>query len=340
MSVNKTNRVVIIACGGTIAMVKAPDGKVVPFAEGNAVLDKIQGLSDIASIEMVEFSNVPSPYMTPRMMFELSRLVNEKLNEDDVAGVVVTHGTDTLEETAYFLDLTVTSDKPVVMTASMRNINELGTDGPRNVLSSVRVAASPQAVGHGTMVLLNDEIHAAREVTKTYTSNVATFESPGYGPLGIVDEDTVIFFRKSLLRKSYKVNRIEEKVALVKTFTGDTGEILRILPELGYRAVVVEGFGRGNVPPPVADVMEYLVHSKNVSVVLVSRCFKGRVLDVYAYRGGGADLKRRGIILGQEVSGQKARIKLMILLGWTEDKELIKKEFEMPMGQRRVIYDF
>jgi len=332
--------VVIVACGGTIAMVKAPDGKVVPFAQGNAMIDEIQGLSEIAEIEIVEFSNVPSPYMTPKMMFDLSRLVNEKLQEEDVAGVVVTHGTDTLEETAYFLDLTVVSEKPVVMTASMRNINELGTDGPRNVLSSVRVAASPTAKGHGTMVLLNDEIHAAREVTKTYTSNVATFESPGYGPLGIVDEDTVIFFRKSLVRRSYEIDSIEERVALIKTFTGDNGEILRLLPALEYRAVVVEGFGRGNVPPPVADAMEYLVNSLGMPVILVSRCPKGRVLDVYAYRGGGADLKKRGVILGQEVSGQKARIKLMVLLGWTEDREVLRKEFEVPMGQRRVIYDF
>jgi len=132
-------------------------------------------------------------------------------------GAVVTHGTDTLEETAYFLDLVLKTEKPVVLTASMRNISELSTDGPRNVLSSVLVASCDDSYGMGVVVCLNDEIHAAREVTKTYTSNVATFDSPGYGPLGLVDENNVIYFRKSLTREKIPTDRVEEGVAVVKT---------------------------------------------------------------------------------------------------------------------------
>ena len=185
---------------------------------------------------------------------------------------------------------------------------------------------SEKAKGMGVMVCLNDEIHAAREVTKTYTSNVATFDSPGYGPLGIVDEDAVIFFRKSLTRVHIDTESVEERVALVKTFTGDDGSILRNVYEMGYRGIVLEGFGRGNVPPGVADVVGEI--SRDIPVVITSRCFKGRVLDVYGYRGGGADLRRRGAILGQEVSSQKARIKLMIVLGKTVDIEEIRDYFE------------
>jgi L-asparaginase len=319
-------KVVIVTTGGTIAMTKTHEG-VVPYSTGNSLITQIPGLEKIARIEHVEFSNVPSPYMTPSMMWELSRLVQQIVNDPDVSGVVITHGTDTLEETSYFLDLTVKTDKPVVFTAAMRNINELGTDGPRNVLSSVRVASSEKSKGMGVMVCLNDEIHAAREVTKTYTSNVATFDSPGYGPLGIVDEDAVIFFRKPLLRMYIDTKSIEERVALVKTFTGDDGEMLRKAVEIGYKGVVLEGFGRGNVPPKVADAVSDVI--KKVPVVLTSRCFKGRVLDVYGYKGGGADLVKRGVILGQEVSSQKARIKLMIVLGKTRDRDEIRKYFEV-----------
>ncbi|MCD6462961.1 MAG: asparaginase [Thermotogae bacterium] len=330
-------KVVIVTTGGTIAMVKSPGGGVVPLEGGNRLITAIEGLQEIAEVELIDFSNIPSPHMTPSRMLKLSKRVNEILRREDVKGVVVTHGTDTLEETAYFLDLTVDSEKPVVMTASMRNINELGTDGPRNVLSAVRVAASDEARGHGVLVCLNDEIHAAREVTKTYTSNVATFDSPGYGNLGIVDEDAVIFFRRSLTRSVYRVDRIEEMVYLHKTFTGDDGRVLLELPRMGYKGLVVEGFGRGNVPPKLADVLEELVVEWSMPVVLVSRCFKGRVLNVYAYKGGGADLRSRGVIFGQEVSGQKARIKLMVLMGLTNDMDRIRKEFEK-MGKAREIH--
>ena len=320
-------KVVIITTGGTIAMVRGISGRSYPSEKGSFFITQIPGLDSIADVELLEFSNVPSPYMTPKDMWKLSRVVKDVSKREDVNGIVITHGTDTLEETAYFLDLTVDTEKPIVLTASMRNINELGTDGPRNVLSSVRVAVSEKARNMGVMVCLNDEIHSAREVTKTYTSNVATFESPGYGPLGIVDEDTVVFFRKSLTRTVLDVEKIEERVALVKTFTGDDGSFLRLVPSLGYKGVILEGFGRGNVPPLVAEAVEEIVE-RGVVVVITSRCFKGRVLDVYAYKGGGADLVKRGAILGQEVTSQKARIKLMVVLGKTNDLEEIRKYFE------------
>lgn len=327
-------KVVIVTTGGTIAMVKKGES-VVPYEKGNILISEIPELSKIkdAKIDIVEFSNIPSPHMTPKYMWNLSRMIDKILDDSEVVGVVVTHGTDTLEETSYLLDLTLRNEKPVVCTAAMRNIGELGTDGPRNVYSSVLTVLSPQSYGMGVMVCLNDEIHAAREVTKTYTSNVATFDSPGYGPLGIVDEDTVIFFRKSLTREKIFVEKIEEKIALIKTFTGDQGEFLRLVPQLGYKGIVLEGFGRGNVPPLVADAVEEVV-KMNIPVVVTSRCFKGRVYPVYGYKGGGADLRKRGAIMSEHPIGQKAKIKLMVVMGKTQNIDEIRKYFEMNIQRR------
>jgi L-asparaginase len=319
----------IVTTGGTIAMIKdSKTGKSLPAEGINRSIANIKELGDISKIVHYEFSNLPSPHIGVSDMWKLSGLINEIVKNADIKGVVVTHGTDTLEETAYFLDLTINSQKPVICTAAMRNIDETGTDGPRNVLSSVRAANSEQARGMGTLVCLNDEIHAAREVTKTYTSNVSTFDSPGYGPLGIVDEDKVIFFRKPLLRKTYECKKIEEKVALYKTFVGDNGKMLLEIPQMGYKGLVLEAFGRGNVPPGVAKAVNILINENDIPVVLTSRCFKGRVLGIYGYEGGGADLEKMGVILAQGLSSQKARIELMIILGITKDRSLIKTMFD------------
>lgn len=326
------SKVVIITTGGTIAMVTDPlTGASVPAPGANKHVAEVEGLEKLTVVEHFEFSNIPSPYMDPATMWRLSKIVNATLAREEVSGVVITHGTDTLEETAYFLDLTVASEKPVVCTAAMRNIDEMGTDGPRNVLASVRVALTPLAVGMGTTVCLNEEIHAAREVTKTYTSNVATYDSPGHGPLGIVDEDSVIFFRKPLLRAVFDVDRIEKRVALVKTFTGDDGSILRSLPTLGYVGLVLESFGRGNVPVEVYTAVKYLVEEKNMPVVITSRCFKGRVLGVYGYLGGGKSLVELGAIFAQELSSIKARLKLIVIMGITKSRDEIEKLFRLPL---------
>jgi len=320
-------KVIIVTTGGTIAMRKERDG-VIPSKLGNEEISEMSILRKFADIETIDFCNLPSPHMTPEKMFELSVLVQSLVLKKEVSGVVITHGTDTLEETAYMLDLTVKTKKPVILTAAMRNINELGTDGPRNVLSSVEVAASKYSFGCGTVVCLNDEIHAAREVTKTYTSNVATFDSPGFGPLGIVDEDGVFFFRKSLRRTHIETQRIESKTCLIKTFTGDKGDFLDYAREKGIKGIVLEGFGRGNVPPELTNPIKRCL-SEKIPIILVSRCYKGRVLDIYGYEGGGASLKKVGVILGHEQSGQKAKIKLMVLLGSGKSIEEIRDSFEI-----------
>ncbi|HAA86045.1 MAG TPA: L-asparaginase [Kosmotogaceae bacterium] len=321
-------KIVIVTTGGTIAMVRDPvTGSSVPATTTHRHLIHVEQLHAIAETEHYDFSNIPSPHMSPNILWELSRVVNRILKRDDVAGVVITHGTDTLEETAYFIDLTVQTEKPIILTAAMRNLDELGTDGPRNLLSSVRVAASIFARNLGTLVCVNDEIHAAVDVTKTYTSNIATFESPGSGPIGIVDDESVVVHRRPVLRSNYAVERIENSVALLKTFVGDKGDFIRVLPELGYKGLVLEAFGSGNVPVSVHDATKWLIEKHSMPVIITSRCFKGRVLGTYGYTGGGRSLKSIGAIFAQGLSSQKARIKLMVVMGKQSDLKSISEEF-------------
>ncbi len=303
---------------------------IAPSINGKEFLSSVPEIERLAQIEWIEFSNIDSSDMTPEMMFRLARLVKDHINRKDINGIVITHGTDTLEETAYMIDLLVEDCKPVVLTAAMRSFDEAGTDAPTNLLAAVKTAASDVCPDAGTLVVMNDEIHAAREVRKTYTSNVATFESPGYGPLGIVDEDRVIIFRKSLIRETIPAERIEPDVDLFKMTAGENGRLICYAVDNQVKGIVIEGLGRGNIPSSAADQVLRAIH-QNIPVVITSRCFKGRVLGIYGGTGGGKKLHEAGIIYGGDLSGPKARIKLMITLGFTTDLVKIKQIFEKEM---------
>src|SRR5947207_12556279 len=185
--------VAIVFTGGTISMRLDPvAGGAVPVLSGKEILAQVPGLEQIAEVATTDFARSPGPHLTPALMLELSRVVASQLADARVNGVVVTHGTDTLEETAYLLDLVLPSDKPVVLVGSMRNSSELGWDGPANLLSAVRVAADPSVCGLGVLVVMNDQLLAASEVTKMHADSLETFQSRDFGPLGVVDKDRVI----------------------------------------------------------------------------------------------------------------------------------------------------
>ena len=324
-------KLLIITTGGTIAMKRdAFSEEIIPAASGKELIDSVPGIKEIASVKLVEFSNIDSTDMTPKMMFDLSTLIKEQIQNSDFDGIIITHGTDTLEETAYMIDLLVDSPKPIVLTAAMRSFNELGTDVPTNLLAAVKVGCADVCRDMGTVVVMNDEIHAAREVRKTYTSNVATLQSPGYGPLGIVDEDNVIIYRNSLTRENINATTIETNVSLFKITAGDDGLLIKSAVASGVKGIIIEGLGRGNLPAPAAEQV-FRAISKNIPVVLTSRCFRGRVLGVYGGTGGGKKLRDTGIIYGGDLAGQKARIKLMVALGYTSDMGEIKNLFERRM---------
>ncbi len=321
-------KLAVIFTGGTIAMkADARRGGIVPALRGREILRQAPGLSRMCRLEVHDFGQYPGPHMTPQLMMDLSKLVGRCLKKTGVAGAVVTHGTDTLEETAYLLDLTVGSMKPVVVAGAMKDCTELGWDGPSNLVGAARTALSAEARGKGVLVFLNDRINSASEVTKTNTESFETFASPELGPLGWVDRDRVAFYRQPLFRESYRTDRIEPGVDLVKTAAGMDDRLLRHSVDSGARGLVIEGMGRGNVPPTVVPGIAYAL-GKGIPVVLCSRCIGGRVLDAYAYEGGGRQLRRMGVILGGHLPGQKARMKLMVLLGMGMTVPQVKEAFE------------
>lgn len=308
-------KVIILTTGGTIAMKYDQDkGGFVPAVTGDELVEVIPDLKNHAKVQVVEFSNVPSPHMTPELMCQLKNKADEILQDPDVAGIVITHGTDTIEETAYFLDLSLESDKPVALTAAMRGSDELGADGPLNILSSVRTVVDPKAVGMGVFVVANQEIHSAQNVTKTHTGNVACFKSPFWGPVAYADDDKIVWMQSPIRKTKFVVDEVDYKdIHLVKMYTGASEKIIDYLVEDGAKGLVIEALGRGNVPPNVGESI-FKALDKNIPVILNSRCLGGRPLDTYAYLGGGKELTDRGAILAGDINSQKARIKLILAL--------------------------
>lgn len=321
-------RISLITTGGTISMRYDPRlGGPVPSVSGEELIHMVPGLDEVAQVELIEFSNVPSCHLTPERIFELCSLVRDTLARDDVDGVVVTHGTDALEETSYMADLLLDPAKPLVFTAAMRNNSELGADGPRNILASVRVACCRDAAGMGALVVFNSRVLAARDTLKMHSSNLDAFRSPMHGPVGNIDDALVVIFRRSLVRQTIAPARIEPRVELVKVYTGMDSSLLLWSLERGNRGLVIEAMGQGNVPPMMLPGIEAWLQASR-PVVLVSRCPEGRALDTYAYKGGGKQLHNMGVIFGEDLTGQKARVKLMLALGLTDDVEEIRGLFE------------
>lgn len=323
---NNHQKVLIITTGGTIAMAKGPDGGDIPSLNGDLIVNQIPKHFLPATVEVYEYSNKPSPHITMDDMTNLSKIIKEKKDQYD--GFVITHGTDVLEETAFFLDVVLPSSIKVAITASMRANDDIGVDGPRNLLSAIKTILSPESNGYGVMVVINDEIHDPYTVTKTYTSNVATFQSPGFGMLGIVDDDKEFFARAKRKRICIESEKYEKNVILYKTFVGDDGELLEnICDNIEFKGIVVEGFGRGNVPPKVADIL-IKISKKNIPVVVSTRCHLGRTLGVYSYEGGGKYLEEKGIILSKDLKPHKSLILLKLLLGSDSPIEKIKQIFD------------
>ncbi|KRG09675.1 asparaginase [Virgibacillus soli] len=294
------------------------------------LLDFTEVLKGIAKITTKQPFDLPSPHIGPREMLTLKNLIEEECRQHSFNGVVITHGTDTLEETAYFLDLTLDTTIPIVLTGAMRSSNEIGSDGLYNFISAIRVACCSEAKNKGVLVVLNDEIHAAKNVTKTHASNVSTFQSPQYGPIGLVTKREILFHYKPLYREKYNPQQISKRVALLKAYAGMEADLLDAIFDKKYDGVVIEALGQGNLPPYCLPGVERLIKA-NIPIVVVSRCFKGVAQDVYDYQGGGKQLKEMGVIFSNGLNGQKARIKLLITLTKTADPQKLNKIFQDPV---------
>lgn len=320
-------RIVIIFTGGTIAStLDAAFGGVVPSLTGGEILQLVPDIQHVADVTVHEYGAYPGPHITPERMAELAVLIRS-YREQGFDGAVVTHGTDTLEETAYFLDLTVGGSMPVVVVGSMRNSSEPDWDGPRNLRDAVAVAAHPSAKDHGVLVCLGGEILAASEATKVDTADVATFASPNFGPVGRITNRTVLMHRQPLRRETIAIGPLPPFVPLFKLYAGMNGTLIDAAVDLGAQGVVVEAFGVGNVTPAVFSAL-CRVMEHGLPVVLVSRCPVGRVEHVYAYEGAGKVLYEAGVIFADYLNGPKARIKLLCLLAAGSSLDDIRASFE------------
>src|SRR3954467_15733612 len=242
----------LIATGGTIAMKMDPVKKApVPAISGEDLIATVPEIEKVARIEVQNLANVPSDYMDPDRWIELQRAVAQTLSRPEVAGVIVSHGTDTLEETAWFLDLTVEGEKPVVLIGAQRNASEKDFDGPRNLLNAARICVSPSARRMGAMIALNNQINAAREAVKTHTSDVETFKSGDFGFLGVTDNDRVIFYRAPLRRQhvALKVPAGQHlpRVDIVDMYGGADGALVRAAVAAGPRGLGMQALGWGTL---------------------------------------------------------------------------------------------
>lgn len=307
--------VVVVTTGGTIAEKTDPTtGGAVPAVSGADLLAAVPGLAAVAKIEVVTYSNIDSSQMSPERWAGLSRAVGQALARPEVAGVVVTHGTDTMAEGSYFLDLTLPGDKPVVFTGAMNDASSPFPDGPGNLFNAVTQVCAPQAKNWGVTVTLNGYVNAARTVRKTQTTNVQTFESGEEGYLGYITGGKVTRFNDADNRKSLPLPETLPKVAFVSTFAGDDGSLVRHAVDDGAKGLVVEGVGAGNVNEAVYGAITYAL-SKGVVTVISTRVPNGAVEPIYGDAGGGLTLQDHGCILAGDLDGQKARLLLMLGIG-------------------------
>ncbi|MCG8346846.1 MAG: asparaginase [Chloroflexales bacterium] len=306
-------RVVVITTGGTIAMKRSPMvGGAVPSLKGEDFLILLP--REGVDLVFEEFSNLPSSHLTPVNGLELAHRVESILLMPDMDGVVITHGTDTLEETAYLLDLTLKSSKPVVFTGSMRTATNVGYDGIVNLANAIRVASSAEARDLGVLVVFDEEIHASSAVQKVHTQAQHAFLSPGSGPLGRIDGGRLWLTHHPAQRQHIPCARLEEMVDLIRVVQGADDRLLQHSIDDGVAGIVIEGLGGGRVPPWWLPTIAAAIE-RRVAVVLASRCSAGSLGDEYGYVGAFHDLRRLGVLMAHNLTGSKARIKLMVALG-------------------------
>ncbi|MEH6944599.1 asparaginase [Bacillus sp. JJ722] len=306
-------KILVIHTGGTISMFEDQSTGAVQPSEINPMSVASTQLQKDATLIIEEPFNLPSPHITPNEMLRIRDIIEEKISQTKIDGVVITHGTDTLEETAYFLDLLLDVSIPIVLTGAMRSSNEIGFDGLYNFISSIRVSCTEEAADKGVLVVLNDEIHTAQNVTKTHTSNVSTFQSPQFGPIGIVTKQGALFHHQPIASIKFKVKSITKNVPLLKAHAGMDSSLLQALSQLQIDGLVIEALGQGNLPPSTLSGIKTLV-DQNIPIVIVSRCFNGITQGVYGYEGGGVQLRDLGCVFSNGLNGQKARLKLLAAL--------------------------
>ncbi len=323
-------RVRLLATGGTIS--NKEGGRLT----AEELVKLMPNVGRYTRPEYEQFSNVASSQLTLDQWVALAKRINQIFKDDPgVAGIVVTSGTDTLEELAYFLDLTVRSAKPVVVVGSMRNPSTLGYEGAANLLEGFRVAADPAAAGRGVMVVLNDEINAAREVTKTDALRLNTFQTRGYGVLGVVDSDRVVFYRrvekKHTADSEFDISAVASlpRVDVILTYQGAPGDLIKAAVDSGAKGIVIAGAGAGATSGTQGEGMSYAM-AKGVFIVATTRAGSGRIAGrarIVPAAPPSAPNPRDRYIAGEDLAPVKARILLMLALTKTQSGADIQRMF-------------
>lgn len=322
----KKPRVHVIFTGGTISMRIDPEtGAAVPAMSGSEILSRVPGIRRQARLSFEDYARLPGPHVTPPWMWRLKNHVADLLSDPEIDGIVITHGTDTMEETAFLHQLTLGDVRPIVFCGAMRTVSEAGWDGPANLLAAVRAAAHHDSRGRGVMITVGEELHSAADASKWHTQRVNAFNSPN-GTIGFIERDQIIFHRPPTRDEPLVSRRLVADVDLHVMASGLDGGLIRSSIARGVRGLVIEATGVGNVPPQVVPAIRKAI-SKRIAVVAVSRCPEGAVAPAYGYEGGGQKLGELGVIFGGELPGHKARIKLMVALGVTSDRTELRRIF-------------
>ncbi|CAM4219256.1 asparaginase [Abyssicoccus albus] len=308
MTNTRQPNILAIHTGGTISMQENELGLV--STQASNPLAQIEQQS--VNLTNIELLNKPSPHINFNDMHLIMDTVFS--NYDQYDGFVITHGTDTLEETAYYLLETLPHDKPVAITGAMRSSNEIGSDGLYNFLSAIRVVSDTNPLNKGVYIVFNDEVHDAKYVTKSHTTNTNTFQSPNHGPVAIITKDKIVYFHEPSINTHHHVKKsIHSNIALLKAYVGMDSELLTYIAHSNYNGVVIEALGQGNLPPNTLNGL-YELKKQNIPVVILSRCINGIVGGYYNYKGGGHDLIKYDVIFSYNINAVKSRILLGLLL--------------------------
>lgn len=325
-------KVAVVSTGGTIAMKTDKSGFAVPTLGAKELIESLPNISGQIDVRDISFRNIPSAHMTYDDLLELrSMIINLKTEGFD--GVVITHGTDTMEETAYFFDLTIDSGMAIVLTGAQRNPSSISSDVQLNLMDSILVAADDMTAEMGAVIVFSSEIIPAREATKFHRSRVDTFKSLEFGPIGAVNNNRVLWFRKPIIKNNYGIGDIRSTVDIIPCYLGSDSRMIENSIDFGVDGIILQSLGAGHMPRATLSGVKKAI-DKGIPTILTSRVPLGRLLtDTYGFEGSERYLRNMGVIFGEDLSAIKARIKLLVLLSFGYDFDKIKNEFEKDIYQ-------
>ncbi|MEM6414839.1 MAG: asparaginase [Pseudomonadota bacterium] len=320
----------LLGLGGTVSMTSDANASVRPTLGAQQIIDGISLSSDEIDLFAEDFLKLPSASLSLNDVISLAKRIDD-LADEGASGIVVTQGTDTLEEVAFGLSLLLGQRIPVALSGAMRNPSQLGADGPANIAAALKWVTSSAAANTGVTVVMDDEVHAARHVQKMHTHRIRSFASPGPGPIGAIVEGTPHMWTTEKTA-SYRLPSLNDDVhaapvLIVQVALGDTPVLLENAEALGYRGIVINGMGAGHVPSEWVPVIERV--AARLPVILASRIHEGPVLSsTYGFSGSEKDLLERGVISAQDLNGLKARILLSFALATHDDKDDLRSTLQ------------